>query len=216
MGIINGYEDIQMVISNLVEDDIRSVFAGRKFAVIKIDQHVIDNNPRVRMGMGFDLNDILGIYLDAYTLLIDDEDETHSRTYLFVKVRLPLRFTPVDGVSILYPSVEELIPMLLGKRLVFSTGFVEDYCVVENVINRKLQEYVFALRNEDEYYLYDDFFRIQVFLQKISSAGTTVGPALMEPSDIREYDINERILSKLEEESNSFYHDAITIRYYVF
>ena len=35
----------------------------------------------------------------------------------------------------------------------------------------------------------------------------------MTPSDVRSYDIIAKILSKLTEESNSFYNDAITIRY---
>ncbi|MBQ3379899.1 MAG: hypothetical protein IJS94_01735 [Clostridia bacterium] len=105
--------------------------------------------------------------------------------------------------------------MLLGKRLLFSARFAEDCCGVEEVISRKMQEYVFALRKEDEYYLYDSFFCVQIFLQKISDVGaaSASAPELMQPSDIRDYDVNEKILSKLTKESNGFYHDAMTICY---
>ncbi len=42
MGIINGYYDVDMVITDLGEDDIRSLVEGRQFAVIRFEPEVIE------------------------------------------------------------------------------------------------------------------------------------------------------------------------------
>ena len=212
MGIINSYDDVRFVISNLTEADIRNIVSDREFVVIKVEPDVIKNNPRSKLGKNVDLKYLTGFCFDYYTLQIDDGNDACGRTYLYIRVQLPIQFHPSEGVSVLYPTVEELIPMVLGKRLIFSTGFAEDCCGVEDVLNRKLQEYVFAMRNEKEYYLYDSFFRVQVFLRKVSK-GTASTLKVLTPADVRDFDVNEKILSKLKEESGRFYNDAEVLQY---
>ena len=102
--------------------------------------------------------------------------------------------------------------MLSGKRLIYYNKFAEDHCNVEDTVNRHMQDDVFNLINEDEYYLYREFFRVQVFMQRISETDAE-GQTVMTPSDVRNYDITSKLLSKLTEGSNTFYNDAITIRY---
>lgn len=208
MGIINCYDDINMIISGIGEDDIRRLVSGREFAVIKIDA---DYLKKPRYERKFHPLNRLGVHFDTYTLQVDEKDNSGSRTYLFIKDTLP-KFKQVDGIDISYPSIEELISMLSGKRLIYYNKFAEDHCNVEDTVNRHMQDDVFNLINEDEYYLYREFFRVQVFLQRISETDAE-GQTVMTPSDVRNYDITSKLLSKLTEESNSFYNDAITIRY---
>jgi len=214
MGIINGYDDVRMVISSLTKADIRNLVSGREFVVIKVDPDLIRNDLRRRYGKSFDLSDYMSFYLDRYMLQIDDGNDARGRTYLYIRVSLPIAFRQAEGVNVLHPTVDELIPMVLGKRLIFSAGFMEDHCGVENVLNRKMQEYVFDLRNGDrkEYYLYDSFFQVQVFLQRVSNGRSSAHKALM-PADVRNYDVNARILSKLREESGQYYDDAQILQY---
>ncbi|MBQ3379900.1 MAG: hypothetical protein IJS94_01730 [Clostridia bacterium] len=80
MRIVNSFDDIKMVITDLNENDIRSFLDGREFAVVKID-----NDPKKKTDRRFDPAHVLGILLDAYTLQIDDEDESDGRTYLYIK-----------------------------------------------------------------------------------------------------------------------------------
>ena len=214
MGIINGYDDVRMVISSLTEADIRNLVSGREFVVIKVDPDLIRNDPRRKCGMNFDLRYYMEFYFDQYMLQIDDGNDACGRMYLYIRVSLPIRFKQAEGITVLHPAVDELIPMVLGKRLFFSTEFAEDFCGVEGILNREMQEYVFDLRNEKrkEYYLYDSFFRVQVFLQMVSNGRSSAHKALT-PADVRNYDVNARILSKLREESGRFYDDAQILQY---
>ena len=102
--------------------------------------------------------------------------------------------------------------MLSGKRLIYYNKFAEDHCNVEYTVNRHMQDDVFNLINEDEYYLYRELFHVHVFLQRVSETDAE-GQTVMTPSDVRNYDITSKLLSKLTEGSNTFYNDAITIRY---
>ncbi len=136
----------------------------------------------------------------------------------------PLLAKVRDGISIQYLSVEELIAMVLGKRLIYHAEYFQDHYCVESVINRKMQEHIFRLREEEEqeeeleeeldevYYLYDSFFSVEVFLQKTSDDGAEE-QEFLQPADVRDFDINEKILSTLKKGSNSFYDDAMTINY---
>ena len=208
MGIINCYDDINMIISYLGEEDIRRLVSGREFAVIIIDA---DYLKKPRYERKFHPLNYLGVHFDTYTMQIDAEDNSDDRTYLFIKDKLP-KFKQVDGIDISHPSIEELISMLSGKRLIYYNKFAEDHCNVEDTVNRHMQDDVFNLINEDEYYLYREFFHVQVFLQRISETDAE-GQTVMTPSDVRNYDITSKLLSKLTEGSNAFYNDAITIRY---
>ena len=211
MGIINSYDDINMIITDLSEENIRCFVAGREFAVININENALQQNYRTRFGLKVYPLDQLGVHFDTYTLEIDEENNTGGRTYLFIKDKLP-KFKQVEGVSISYPSTDELVSMILGKRLIYYNKFAEDHCEVENTINWRMRNDVFNIINEDEYYLYHEFFCVQIFLQRISETDAEEHTT-MTPSDVRSYDITEKMLSKLTEESNSFYNDAITIRY---
>lgn len=211
MGIINRYDDVNMIITDLSEEDIRKIVAGREFAVININEDALQQNYRTRFGLKIYPLDQLGVHFDSYTLEIDEENNSGGRTYLFIKDKLP-KFKQVEGVSISYPSTDELVSMVSGKRLIYYNKFVEDYCGVEDTVNRHMRDDVFNVFNEDEYYLYHEFFRVQIYLQRISETDTEEYTT-MTPSDVRSYDITAKVLSKLTEESNSFYNDAITIRY---
>ena len=211
MGIINSYDDINMIISNLSEEAIRCFVAGREFAVININEDALQQNYRTRFGLKIYPLDQLGVHFDTYTLEIDEENNSGGRTYLFIKDKLP-KFKQVEGVSISYPSTDELVSMVSGKRLIYYNKYAEDYCGVEDTVNRHMRDDVFNVFNEDEYYLYHEFFRVNIFLQRISETDTEEYTT-MTPSDVRSYDITEKILSKLTKESNAFYDDAITIRY---
>ena len=239
MGIINGYYDVDMVITDLNENDIRSMVAGRQFAVIRIEPEIVNQNRRTINGFKFYPRYMFELpYFREYSLQIDDGNEANGRTYLCIDNELPVgaNAAPLcakvrDGVSIQYLSIEELLPMVLGKRLIYHTEYVEDHCCVESVINRKMQEHIFRLREDEDreeldekqeeeqdeeqegvFYLYDNFFSVEVFLQKIS--GDDAGEQeFLQPADVRDFDINKKILSTLKKGSNSFYHDAMTINY---
>ena len=206
MGIINGFDDVKLVIDSLSENEIRSIVAGREFAVIHIDQAVIDADYRKKFGYTFNPKYLLGIHFDAYALQIGNEDKSSGRTYLYIRIKLPLGFKNHKGVKVEYPSVDELVSMIKGKQLQFYTDFVEDHCSVEDVINRKMQEYVLNLRHDNEFYLYDQLFRIQIFLKKMSDEPSEM--QFMEPVDVCDFDVNSKILKKLTEESNGYYNDA--------
>lgn len=211
MGIINRYDDVNMNITDLNEEAIRCFVAGREFAVININEDALQQNYRTRFGLKIYPLDELGVHFDTYTLEIDEENNSGGRTYLFIKDKLP-KFKQVDGVSILYLSIDELVSIISGKRLIYYNKFAEDHCGVEDTVNKRMQDDVFNIINEDEYYLYHEFFRVQIFLQRISETDTEEYTT-MTPSDVRSYDIIKKMLSKLTKESNAFYDDAITIRY---
>ena len=211
MGIIHRYDDVNMNITDISEEAIRCFVAGREFAVININEDALQQNYRTKFGLKFYPLDQLGVHFDTYTLEIDKEDNSGGRTYLFIKDKLP-KFKQVDGVSVSYPSTDKLVSMVSGKRLIYYNKFAEDHCGVENTINHRMQDDVYNIINEDEYYLYHEFFRINIFLRRISESATEE-QTTMTPSDVRSYDITEKMLSKLTEESNLFYNDSITIRY---
>ncbi len=211
MGIINGFDDIKFTITDLTADTVRNLVAGREFAVIKVPPEVY-NNPLKYHYCYFDLNAIiLGMCLEAYTLEIKGNDNSGDRTFLWIKVNLNIKPRKVKGVKITYPSVGELIDMLSGKKLVFSVHFVRENSVEESV-NDKIQEYVFNVRSDKEYYLEDRLFDVKVFLQKISRTGQ-LDYDYSEPIDIRNLDVNGKMLSILNKASNSFYGDAWTVNY---
>ena len=239
MGIINGYHDVDIVISDLREDEIRSLVSGRQFAVIRIAPEIIEEHRR-KCRFKFYPSYFLDLpFFTQYSLQIDDGDEASGRSYLYIDDQLPMgaNAEPLcakvrDGVSIQYLSIEELISMVLGKRLIYHSEYEGDHYCVESVINRKMQEHIFRLREVEEqeeeldeerdgeldgepdgvFYLYDSFFSVEVFLQKISDEDSGE-QEFLQPADVRDFDINRKILSTLKKGSNSFYNDAMTINY---
>ena len=144
MGIINSYDDIIMIITDLSEEDIRKIVAGREFAVININEDALQQNYRTRFGLKIYPLDQLGVHFDTYTLEIDEENNSDGRTYLFIKDKLP-KFKQIEGVSISYPSTDELVSMILGKHLIYYNKFAEDHCEVENTINWRMRNDVFNI-----------------------------------------------------------------------
>lgn len=211
MAIINDFDDLRFVIRDLSEETIRSMVADREFAVINVAPEVY-NNPKKFHHAKWDLCGIaLGILFDAYTLEVDCGGVSEEKTYLWIKVSLPMKPKKIEGVEITYPSIDELVRMLLGKRLIFSVNYIED-CSAEATVNEKLHKFVLRLRNEEEYYFHDRGFDIRIFLQEVSDAGTP-HTRFIEPIDVRNLDITGRMLSVLEKKSNAFYDDAWTIKY---
>ena len=212
MGIINAFKDVRMVISDLSENDIRSFLSGREYALVNVGPDVYNSYPNKETIYRYNPFHALDKYFTSYQLRIDDGNEADGGTYLCIKDRFPLPSHSVDGISVTHPSIEELIPMIVGKRLTFRTSFVEDNCNVENVFNEKIQEHFFALWRKDEYYLYDDFFRVHVFLKRVSD-GSTADHEYMEPIDVRDLDINEKMLSTLQRECIPYDNEAMRIQY---
>ena len=71
MGIINSYDDVNMIITDLSEEDIRRFVSGREFAVININEDALQQNYRTRFGLKIYPLDQLGVHFDSYTLEID-------------------------------------------------------------------------------------------------------------------------------------------------
>ena len=131
-----------MIISDLSDDAVRSFFDGRNFAVIKIEQRFIDNAVKndsflkvfviknnIKMII---VNSILTVGEDLFrdfVLKIDDGSGPLTGTYLHIdlfhsKEREYLKsFKPTAGISVTYPSLDELTSLVRGKRLIFSTEF---------------------------------------------------------------------------------------------
>ena len=212
MGIINAFKDVRMVISDLSENDIRSFLSGREYALVNVGPDVYNSYPNKETIYRYNPFHALDKYFTSYQLRIDDGNEADGGTFLCIKDRFPLPSHSVDGISVTHPSIEEVIPMIVGKRLTFRTSFVEDNCNVENVFNEKIQEHFFALLRKDEYYLYDDFFRAHVFLKRVSD-GSTADHEYMEPIDVRDLDINEKMLSTLQGECIPYDNEAMRIQY---
>lgn len=208
MGIINNFDDVNMIISGFSDYDIMNFVDTREFAIIKIEQNVIDSDWRKKFYPKYFVRRVF----DRYTLQIDDEDETCGRTYLCIRDKLPTDISAAPGVSILYPSVKELVQMVSGKRLIYYTDFIEDGCVVESVVNKHLQRDLFHPRRKEEHSLYDKLFDVRIFLQRISDERIEESE-FIKPVDVRNLDVNTKILSKLKEESNSFYNDAAVFEY---
>ncbi len=80
MSIINSFDDINMVISDFSEEDVRRFVSGREFAVIIINADVFKNDIRSRFGLKFSPMGYLGVHFDTYTLQIDNGDNSGDRT----------------------------------------------------------------------------------------------------------------------------------------
>ena len=214
--MINGYDDVGMVISDLKKEDIDELIGGRKAVVVQVDQDVIDNDYRARcFGLVFNpkyLDKDIGNLFDQYRLQIDNGYKSNGRTYLCLKEKLPKQFYHIEGVHVLFPNREDLVNMLLGKDIIYTVDYAEDHCDVEYYINRRLHTDIFNLKKKDEYYLWDRFFYIQVYLKKVSNDCDETCNSL-KPVDIRNVDLNTKILSCLKKHSNCFYHDALIKNY---
>ena len=215
MGIMNCYDDISMVISEFSEDDIRRFVSGCEFAVINVSEDVINKNSGTQNRRKFYPIKLISAYIGySFNLQIDNGDDSNGITLLYIDKSIDEQrdFKQIDGVSISYPSIDELISMLSGKRLIYYNTFFEDHCFVDDIINQHLQEDVFNLRKKDEKYPWDEFFRIQIFLQKASKTDAEEH-TMMTPSDPKNYDITAEILSMLKDTSDFFDDDAINIKY---
>ena len=108
--------------------------------------------------------------------------------------------------SIIWIDEEKALHIVKGKKLVFQVSYIEKNGNTEETIRRKFLEEVFLLKDEDEecFYLYDDFYDVRIFLQKVDEQ--TVQH--MEYSDVRDFDINTKILQFLREESVPFLEDG--------
>lgn len=211
MGIINHYHDIKLALSDFSEDLIRKIVADREFAVIKVPVDVYSKlSPRYISRDDF--YEILFRYSSSFAVQIEAGNDPANRYCLFLHETRPMPQCGIEGIEITHPTVDELFEQLKGKRLLFTCRFVEDYCAVEETVNRTLQKYIFRLRNEKEYYYTDKFFHVKIFLQQLS-ADSAPERQHMQPIDIRNLDINAKLLTILKENSNSFYGDAEIMTY---
>lgn len=211
MGIVNHYRDIKLALSDFSEDLIRKIVADREFAVIKVPVDIYSKLKGLYLDED-DFNWIVLRYSSSFAVRIEDRDDPANRYCLFLRDILPMRSRDIEGVEITHPTVDELFKQLKGKRLLFTCRFIEDSCAVEETVNKTLQKDVFRLRNEKEYYYTDKFFHVKIFLQQIS-AGSAPERQHMQPIDVRNLDINAKLLSILKEKSNSFYGDAEIMTY---
>lgn len=151
-------------------------------------------------------------HFEEYTLQIDDGSNDGDRYYLFIKVTEPMRTWDVEGVEITHPTVDELAGMLKGKRLLFTCDCYFDTCAADETLSKKLHEYIFKLRNEKAFYYSDQYFDVRIFLQRVS-ADDDPECRYMQPIDVRNLDINAKLLSILKEKSSWFFGDAETATY---
>ena len=212
MAIINDFDDLRFVIRDLSEETIRRMVADREFAVIKVAPEAY-NDQKKHSYAKWDLNEIvLSAVHEHYTLEIDCGGMSKVKTCLWIKSSSSIKHREIEGVEITYPSIDELIRMLRGKRFIFSIHHYVEGCSAEETVNKELREFVFNLYKEGEYYLKNSSFDIRIFLQKVSD-GSAHKARFIEPIDVRNLDINGKLLSVLEKKSNAFYDDAWTIKY---
>ena len=212
MAIINDFDDLRFVIRDQSEETIRRMVADREFAVIKVAPEAY-NDPRKHSYAKWDLNEIVvNTAHEHYTLEIGCGGMSEVKTCLWIKSSSSIKHREIEGVEITYPSIDELIRMLRGKRFIFSIHHYIEGCCAEETVNKELREFVFNLYKEGEYYLKNSSFDIRIFLQKVSD-GSAHKARFIEPIDVRNLDINGKLLSVLEKKSNAFYDDAWTIKY---
>ena len=212
MAIINDFDDLRFVIRDLSEETIRRMVADREFAVIKVAPEAY-NDQKKHSYAKWDLNEIvLSAVHEHYTLEIDCGGMSKVKTCLWIKSSSSIKHREIEGVEITYPSIDELIRMLRGKRIIFSVHHYVEECSAEEFVNKELHECVFNLYKKGEYYLKNRVFDIRIFLQEVSDAGTPRS-RFIDPIDVRNLDINGKMLSVLEKKSNAFYDDAWTIKY---
>ena len=120
MAIINDFDDLRFVIRDLSEETIRRMVADREFAVIKVAPEAY-NDQKKHSYAKWDLNEIvLSAVHEHYTLEIDCGGMSKVKTCLWIKSSSSIKHREIEGVEITYPSIDELIRMLRGKRLIFS------------------------------------------------------------------------------------------------
>ncbi len=205
MGIINEYRDVKMIVSAPEERELRSFVQDREFDVVKVEPGIYNDS----LGRTYPLE------VD-YLLLVDDGDDSSSRTCLRL---YPMGYREIytkyirntEGINFLYPTVDELIPMISGKDLIFTAHYAGNRCGVEDILNRKLRKNVFNIWNEKEYYLYNEYFDVRVFLKKVSDGKDDA--AYMAPVDIRDLDVNVKLLSILRASCDGYYDDTLKIEY---
>ena len=232
MPIINKYENTRMIISPPSDDLIREFIGKRRISLIGIDREFVDRSAKEnrlyewfieRSDVRMLLANTARIHVN-YLIKIDDEADPVAGTYLHIeeydsgKDKYHTHFKPANGISVTYPSVDELLPLIRGKRLIFSCEYAENECDVESRINRNLQEAIFDFRKENvrkvnKYYLYDKYFDVKVFLRRITKERTN-GSNFMTPADIRDFDINSKLLETLTEPGRCFDgDDAKNVKY---
>lgn len=164
MAIINRYDDLRFVVRNLSDETIRSMVADREFAVIKVRPEVY-NDPRKHSYAKWDLNEIvLSAVHEHYTLEIDCGGTSEVKTCLWIKSSSSIKPGEIEGVEITYPSIDELIRMLRGKRIIFSVHHYVEDCSAEEFVSKELHKSVFNLYKKGEYYLTNRGFDIRIFL----------------------------------------------------
>lgn len=139
---------------------------------------------------------------DLYLLLSEDRENTNEKKDDQREEKLPVE----ECKLIEWINEEKAIHILRGKSLVFQVSYIEEHGNTEEVIRKKFFEQFCLLKekNKECFYLYDDFYDVRIFLQKVDEQ--TVQH--MEYSDVRDFDINTKILQFLREESVPFLEDG--------
>ena len=152
MPIINKYENTRIIISPPSDDLIREFIGKRRVSLIRIDREFVDRSEKEkrlyewfieRSDVKMLLTNTVRIYVN-YLIKIDDGADPVAGTYLHIeeydsgKDKYHTHFKPAKGISVTYPSVDELLPLIRGKRLIFSCVYAENSCNVESRINRNL------------------------------------------------------------------------------
>lgn len=217
MAIINDYS-MKMVVKDNLEQILNILLQNREFALLTVDMEEFLKDGKYRCEVDHFKYELGDPNVDPYApgiryiLLIGSAlapNDTRKKESHFKKSCK--RESNKDGCEITFPSIDELVSMADGKEFLFRVHFIEENGNVENVINRYFRDDVLHIKEEEHFYLYDEHADIRVFLKKVINEPET--QEYMQPADIREYEINQRILDKLNNIKNLYYKDAFTLEY---
>ncbi len=181
---------MRMIIPGNQTGFIKQMLDGRRAALITCDKSELEKPNKGFRGF---------IYFNPHLLQVIGPASDKSGICHFIMLEINSLFDTHCEAFMKHPeykieplSNEQLASYLEDKKVFFETDYVESGGNVERRINKALQRDVFQLRNEEEFYLYDEYCDVKVFLRPTSD--TTENTGWMRPSDIRNLDINRELL----------------------
>ncbi len=120
-----------------------------------------------------------------------------------------LKRAAFEGTVVTYPSIEEFISFMSGKEMFVLTNYVEEHGKMEFIKSRHFQDdYLLLRKNADSLFiLNDDFIDVRLFLTQISDEIVEHKNRAPFPIDVRQLDVNNKILKILKRECTRQYYD---------
>ena len=207
--IKNSYE-MKVVVSGREISMIREILRNRNYYLIECYEPTTDTHP----------NYIFSVFKkDFFSCAIRkrsaEGDKEGYRYFLRLNaVRCSKEDCGIRGrremadvkYKVTYPTADEFIIFMKDKEMTFSVNYVGHEGNVEYTINRKFHDFIMLLRDKRENCIYDDFYDVRIFLQKVMDKTETI-PNELQPVDIRDFSINKEILQYLRELSKGFFGD---------